>query len=919
METLINTIEYKPYSFWGFTFDVIATIKDDGTVSATTDNIRLRYPPSWNSMHFMTKVENAEYNEHLEDTVDVDVKIDFEGMDNKFSVKVIEWGQEDKYWWGPATGKIGKKEWESSFRFENYKGAEELKPQDSETFYDGPEFDEPTLVVGVYSIELTPLNSTKLTTSVDRACKLKVSVKQIKDNGQIILPAPGIKVTFKKPQFGFISYLSLVTDTKGECLVTYYAPTAEEMEKLDKDKIEVIIEAKENMTGNKDFCKISVDHEKTDLIVKAEYEIIPADTREYNTIYFKYTGQSKPDGAPYKIKIRPTLADGRLFDNFMDEEVKKELDLKIRPDEIETIYYRWYGEKKLDKAQKEVIEFSIPEVSIVESVAFDVGIDIELVELHQNWTGGFLAAGYHPFKVIVRDTFHPDVDLRILLNNFPLSTVKVTNTFFEPLAFSQYSIDREDILSFFIAHIIGVTMPSDSITHNIFDCKAAKYNEGLWFLRDEYGQEAYINAALPGVTPFDRGNYKYKFDIEYESDSDPDNNSKETGILTVYEGTAIDENFMTFIVPTLKAYFGLRFPLFGLFNLVVDITLNIREGKFADAMKSAGAYLISNVLLKTKDKQSLKYLKKVFFDLMYEIYDNVEYVNEKFDSLLGYAKLSLFSWYTGSFVKKIVEKLKNEEDEKRDVDAFWETIDPWKALQGFSRGYSEYGFAVLIKATLNSFEAFDSSGKELLPVQEQIFGGGKENEAIFENEDVAVIPFPLEQQIEILVNGKGIYGENQSNYYNLGRCIIVTSSGIKTYQYPESTWDTKIHIDSNELIFFEGAELIKNAALWNGPGIFIDFEYAKAGEEVEITYSAGENYGRKAWVGIIPSNIEHGSVSENDKADITYEYIPRNQLYGQLSFKIPEDAGKGQYQFRMFPDRKDIPHEVAFSTSFMIE
>ncbi len=68
------------------------------------------------------------------------------------------------------------------------------------------------------------------------------------------------------------------------------------------------------------------------------------------------------------------------------------------------------------------------------------------------------------------------------------------------------------------------------------------------------------------------------------------------------------------------------------------------------------------------------------------------------------------------------------------------------------------------------------------------------------------------------------------------------------------------------------------------------------GEEIILTFKAPPTLPRNAWIGIIPSDIPHGSEATNDKHEIDYEYIG-NQANGTMKFKAPDKPG--QYDFRM--------------------
>ena len=82
------------------------------------------------------------------------------------------------------------------------------------------------------------------------------------------------------------------------------------------------------------------------------------------------------------------------------------------------------------------------------------------------------------------------------------------------------------------------------------------------------------------------------------------------------------------------------------------------------------------------------------------------------------------------------------------------------------------------------------------------------------------------------------------------------------------------------------------------------------GEEIKLYFKAPSSFHEKAWVGIIPYYIKHGSENENDKYDLDFKYLNK-QTSGVLVFKAPNKPGA--YDFRMHDINKD-GLEVAFLT-----
>ncbi len=67
------------------------------------------------------------------------------------------------------------------------------------------------------------------------------------------------------------------------------------------------------------------------------------------------------------------------------------------------------------------------------------------------------------------------------------------------------------------------------------------------------------------------------------------------------------------------------------------------------------------------------------------------------------------------------------------------------------------------------------------------------------------------------------------------------------------------------------------------------------GEDVSFTFSTEGEFGRNAWIGVIPSEIEHGDETKNDQHDISYVYFKGTS--GSSKLKAPDKPGK--YDLRM--------------------
>ncbi|CQR73243.1 hypothetical protein SOV_50270 [Sporomusa ovata DSM 2662] len=92
-------------------------------------------------------------------------------------------------------------------------------------------------------------------------------------------------------------------------------------------------------------------------------------------------------------------------------------------------------------------------------------------------------------------------------------------------------------------------------------------------------------------------------------------------------------------------------------------------------------------------------------------------------------------------------------------------------------------------------------------------------------------------------------------------------------------------------------------------GIIIDKTSYVPGEQIRLQFKAPANWPGNAWIGIIPSNVSHGSESVNDQYDITYQYIEQ-RTSGVMVFTAP---GVGQWDLRMH-DTDSNGREIAFAS-----
>lgn len=106
-----------------------------------------------------------------------------------------------------------------------------------------------------------------------------------------------------------------------------------------------------------------------------------------------------------------------------------------------------------------------------------------------------------------------------------------------------------------------------------------------------------------------------------------------------------------------------------------------------------------------------------------------------------------------------------------------------------------------------------------------------------------------------------------------------------------------------------------SACKGKNPEVKLDRDTFAPGETITVVYAALPEYDTSAWIGIIPSGVAHGSEAENDRHDITYQYL-RKSTTGEMKFKAPANAGS--YDMRMH-DTDAGGKEVASATFSVLQ
>jgi hypothetical protein len=146
------------------------------------------------------------------------------------------------------------------------------------------------------------------------------------------------------------------------------------------------------------------------------------------------------------------------------------------------------------------------------------------------------------------------------------------------------------------------------------------------------------------------------------------------------------------------------------------------------------------------------------------------------------------------------------------------------------------------------------------------------------------------------------------------------SSGTLTFKVPnnEGRFDFRMHDTDGggkELasVSFEVSKTANQVSSSGQSSLKIDKTQYAPNANIVVYYNCLSDCKENGWIGIIPSNIAHGSEATNDQHDLTYQYLGKNSS-GTLTFKAPGRTGR--YDFRMH-DKDGGGKEVA-SVSFVV-
>ncbi len=137
-----------------------------------------------------------------------------------------------------------------------------------------------------------------------------------------------------------------------------------------------------------------------------------------------------------------------------------------------------------------------------------------------------------------------------------------------------------------------------------------------------------------------------------------------------------------------------------------------------------------------------------------------------------------------------------------------------------------------------------------------------------------------------------------------------TADGTLELRTPATpgSWDVRLH-DTDR----SGREIASVTFAVTTPGarVWLDRQDYLAGQKMAVHFSATSELGQRAWVGIVPSEVAHGSSAENDRHDVDYKYVS-GKSEGTVQLNAP--SREGNWDVRLNDSASSDGTEIASAT-----
>ena len=582
---------------------------------------------------------------------------------------------------------------------------------------------------------------------------------------------------------GTLSAKEVLTGADGKARLIYTAPPKELWQIQKPDRTEMKVTSQK--LGLTDAIYVSYLKEGK-ITINARHAILPAHRDFDNALTLSFEDPRKDWGKKYRAVARCSTQNGRIVLNGKEA---GEMTLEVVSGAPNSIAYRWVGPQPADKAVEEVVEITIPDLGLKEKIPFSVGIDLMLDAAIPGAKGALHPNLFVPFKVYVRDRFHPNADLGTLFKDFDIRPELAI----EPISFAPIAAGSpfsERFVQNLVKGVEGAVMPHGHHARGIPPGSGTvlKDDDGRWLLLNRSAEPA---DRYPGVIPFDLGNYLFRVKLipAWKGDAGP--TLQEISLQVAVEDIRPEEEmFLTFLLPTLQAYIAL-YPGLDAFALTGKITALVYEGKYKTAVRELakeflfgkigekGGELLNDELVKILEKK----LPKAAFEKLAARLKTLKGTDGA-DFIIDQMNLDLVGALAGTLVDELEEatigKLLND-DEKAPPAAGNKRAGEKDAgsilfLQEMMAGGRGYGVILLPRKGVTAVGAAGTNAAPFEEAPPQILDGDHPRERIHKKEKVYALPFRDKETLTLNVAGDG---------KTPVRILRITPDGVSSRYYPQ--------------------------------------------------------------------------------------------------------------------------------------
>ena len=582
---------------------------------------------------------------------------------------------------------------------------------------------------------------------------------------------PQAEVAIRKPEVGTVStrnaeggdekWLILRTDPLGEATITYTPPPLAELKMLGPSRWDVRIAAEDKESGARDSIAFRVSRPKG-LDAMMDHRVFPAFAGFRNTLRFRFDGKGSQNdrGEKYRIKITVMSGNGSLSLDPEGSGGKSAFAMEVEADKDHVLYYRWHGPRDLDEPATESILLQIPELELEETVAFSVGVAIEIHSAQQEQLEVEQPGLFVPVKVYVQDKFHPDLDMAEFFRTFLMRpTLVISQADFKPFD-PEESMPKLNLAAL-LDHVRGAGLPQDSVSLEPETWSLAKDACSRWFLVAGAMPGGPVPPnAFPGIILWDYGDYTFKISM---------NVSDSRGLPVEPLGSAMTlalrigpfstgDRGADLILPMILTYSAL-FPGEEARQFSVRGRNLLQKGDLASTSATVGEYfskrLSSVAFSEGMDPQVLERLEFLVHKA-HGLY-GAELSSTTLEESLFQAKLNFLCAAAGEYAEVFLSQgydLSKLADSPS-IDHSGPELEVLEMIKGFLEGYGEYGILALTRKNIRYLAIYDESGKELSEFHGQVFGGGGESRRVFFGKNSVVVPFHLGENLLINLRSKG--------------------------------------------------------------------------------------------------------------------------------------------------------------------